>query len=104
MCYAASLRGESPSLVELKATTESLVELKATTESPVYYTLVVPNEGSYSVKFDNKYNVWSLKQKIASSFGIPFSRQRIVWKGQILEDTRLMTDIGTSETINLEFK
>ena len=82
MCYAASLRGESP----------SLVELKATTEYRVIYWIEVPNQAPDIILFDTSYTVRQLKDKIASLFDISFDNQELTWDGQVLDDGKLMKD------------
>ena len=71
MCYAASLRGESP----------SLVELKATTENPVVYWVVVPDQERQEIYFDNDNTVFKLKQAIWDKFGIPIDKQKLTYRG-----------------------
>jgi len=107
VCYAASLRGESPSLVELKATTENLAELKATTESLVYYWIEVPDQEHQEISFNNDNTVLQLKQKIRDKFDIPVDNQELVWEGQTLSDYKKLKDysaILSGATFNVVLK
>jgi len=94
VCYAASLRGESPSLVELKATTEYSVD----------YWIEIPNQERKSIEFDTNYPVRLVKHKIAYLLGISFDNQELAWNGQVLDGGKSMKDypeILPGDTLNV---
>jgi len=75
VCYAASLRGESPSLVELKATTEGYV----------YLWVEVPDQERQNFPIDTATkSVLDLMQTIEYKFKVPVANQKLVWNNQTL--------------------
>ena len=75
VCYGASLRGDSPSLVELKATTESPISILVTTNG----------SKTLSYNLDTNTSVDTLKEKLQADTGMPPDQQRILYGNKALQ-------------------
>ena len=94
MCYGASLRGDSP----------SLVQLKSTQDDPIDIWIRFPDDFDSSwhlVAVDPSSNVLELKQQLDRDFlSIPPEYQQLTFKNVVMEDGTTLeesgVDIGSS--------
>ena len=89
MCYGASLRGDSP----------SLVQLKATTEDPVGLWIVHPPAWMYSghsETVDTSFTVRELKERLSQKYGTPVSSIELKFSREEkhMEDNQTMAEVG----------
>jgi len=95
VCYAASLRGESPSLVELKATTESLV----------YLWVEVPDQERQNIMIDMDKSVNDFMQTIKYKFNLT-GDLKLVWNNQTLNQWNKLKSyyLMNSDTVKVELQ
>ena len=93
MCYGASLRGDSP----------SLVELKATTESPITIIVITPTSKSLSYNLDTNTSVDTLKEKLQTDTGTPPDQQRILFGSKALQSGETLGFYGIRSGSRLTF-
>ena len=95
MCYAASLRGESP----------SLVELKATTEGSVYLWVEVPDQERQNIMIDLNKSVNDFMQTIRYKFNLT-GDLKLQWNNQTLNQWNKLKSysLNNSDTVKVELQ
>jgi len=91
VCYGMSLRGDSP----------SLVELKATTERGFIFSVAAPDITVKNLFFQDSTTVLHLKEYIEGMVHHSPSEQALTFEGQVMEDGNTLGSYGVKRDSEL---